>query len=109
MAVEEGVLTSITPSQLREIGQALYGACWQRALARALGPLHPSGWRASIDASLVRKWARGTRPVPDWAATAMARLLDDAARKMRATADCARVAQFRRADDCARLAESIRG
>lgn len=68
----------MTPALLRRIGEALYGAEWQRALARGLGPLHPEGAREAIDDSLVRKWTRGARPVPDWVAPAALRLINSA-------------------------------
>lgn len=50
----------------RAAGEALYGPQWQRALARALGPLHPDGPRESIDDRYVRRLAAGDRPVPGW-------------------------------------------
>ena len=53
---------------LIEAGEALYGDQWQRALARALGPLHPQGPRERIDDRLVRRWAAQEqgRDVPEW-------------------------------------------
>ena len=50
----------------RRAGEALYGPQWQRALARALGALHPDGARPSIDDRYVRRLAAGERPVPGW-------------------------------------------
>lgn len=50
----------------RRAGEALYGPQWQRALARALGPLHPAGARPSIDDRYVRRIAAGDKPVPAW-------------------------------------------
>lgn len=53
----------------------LYGDEWQRALARGLGPYHPARAREAIDDSLIRKWTRGARPIPDWVAAALRTLL----------------------------------
>lgn len=59
----------MTPSDLYAYGAALAGRPqWQAWLARFLGPIHPGGPRSAIDDSLVRKWSRGARPVPEWAA-----------------------------------------
>ncbi|SMF27233.1 hypothetical protein SAMN06265365_11088 [Tistlia consotensis] len=70
-------------------GPLLYGSEWQRALARGLGPLHPEGARPSIDDSLVRKWVRRARPVPDWVSGALMQLLRDRASALEAErADC---------------------
>lgn len=59
----------------RRAGEALYGQQWQRALARALGPLHPDGPREAIDDRYVRRLAAGDKPVPAWIWSALARLL----------------------------------
>lgn len=61
---------------LADTGRLLYGDEWQRALAKALGPLHPDGARDSIDDRLVRRWAAGDRPVPIWVDEALLKLLD---------------------------------
>lgn len=68
---------------LTACGQALFGEQWQRALARALGPLHPSGAREAIDDRGVRRIVAGERPVPAWYWPALASLL----RQRRARAD----------------------
>jgi hypothetical protein len=56
----------MTPAALRTAGEALFGAEWHRALALALGPLHPRGPRESINDRLFHRWAKGERPVPAW-------------------------------------------
>lgn len=58
----------------RRAGEALYGPQWQRALARALGPLHPDGPREAIDDRFVRRLAAGERGVPGWIWIALAEL-----------------------------------
>ncbi len=60
---------------LRAAGEALEGRDWQRAIARALGPLHPDGSREAIDDRLVRRWAVGERSIPDWVGPALTSLL----------------------------------
>lgn len=62
---------------LTACGQALFGDQWQRALARALGPLHPSGAREAIDDRGVRRIVAGERPVPAWYWPAISRLLGE--------------------------------
>lgn len=57
---------TMTPAALKTAGEALFGVEWYRALARALGPLHPRGARESINDRLVHRWAKGERPVPAW-------------------------------------------
>lgn len=42
--------------QLDTSASLLYGDRWQMALSRALG----------VDDRLVRRWAKGERPVPEW-------------------------------------------
>lgn len=62
----------MTRHDLYAYGAALAGRPqWQAWLARFLGSFHPGGAREVIDDSLVRKWARGARPVPIWAASAI--------------------------------------
>lgn len=51
---------------LRRVGEALYGPRWQMPLARALGPLRPSGGTGGIDISLMQRWVAGRRPLPQW-------------------------------------------
>lgn len=87
----------MTPDLLRACGHALFGDEWQRALARALGPMHPMGARDAIDDSLVRKWSRGARPVPDWVAPVIAGMLETEPDRMMA-----------RAEECRRLASIVR-
>jgi len=58
----------------RRSGEALYGPQWQRALARALGPMHPDGPREAIDDRFVRRLAAGDRSVPRWIWLALAGL-----------------------------------
>lgn len=49
----------MTPAALAAAGRALTGSDrWRRPLARML----------SCDPALVRRWARGSAPVPGWAA-----------------------------------------
>ena len=55
----------MTPTELRAAGEALYGARWQTALARAL----------RVDARTVRKWAAGDRAIPGPAEVAIGLLL----------------------------------
>lgn len=66
----------MTPEQRLEIlvrvGEELFGRDWQRPIARFLGPAHPDGARDAIDDSLVRKWVRKARPVPEWVPQALA-------------------------------------
>ena len=83
-------VSRLSPELLAEAGQQLYGADWQRPLARVLGAFHPDGPRESIDDRLVRRWAAGERPVADWVPRVLAKLLD------------------RQADTCADLADRIR-
>jgi hypothetical protein len=87
----------MTPEYLRQTGAAVYGPEWQRALARGLGPLHPEGARDAIDDSLVRKWARGARPIPSWVAAALLTIIDQAASDY-----------SDRADDLRRIAAGLR-
>lgn len=64
---------SITPEQLRRVGEVLYGPEWQTPLARALGPRCPDP-RANADGlapRVVRRWASGERPVPAWVPPAL--------------------------------------
>ncbi|ACB78269.1 conserved hypothetical protein [Methylorubrum populi BJ001] len=59
---------------LIEFGEGLYGTEWRRALARALGPLHPKGARPTIDPRLPARWATGERDIPPWVGPAVLRL-----------------------------------
>ncbi len=45
----------MTPTLLRETGEALYGPRWQSELARELG----------VADRTVRRWAAGAHPMPD--------------------------------------------
>lgn len=69
----------LDPDLLADAGRRLFGEDWQRALARALGPHHPSGPRDAIDDRLVRRWAAGERPIADWVAPVLAGMLDEEA------------------------------
>lgn len=56
----------MTPDQLKNAGESLFGTQWQTPLARTLG---------MRDASEVRKWISGKRPVPQRTAERIANLL----------------------------------
>lgn len=73
----------MTPDDLQTCAQLIFGEEWQRALARALGPLHPDGARDMIDDALVRKWSRGNKAIPAWVAPAIRSLLLEAADALR--------------------------
>ena len=60
----------------------LFGAEWQRALARNLGGYHPDGSRESIDDRLVRRWVAGERPVPNWVVPALMRIAEPREREI---------------------------
>jgi hypothetical protein len=49
------VSNRMSPSELRQAGEALYGSRWQTELAAALGVR---------DSARVREWLRGARPIP---------------------------------------------
>ncbi len=89
----------MTPELLRRVGDMLYGAGWQRALARGLGPLHPKKARESIDDRLVRRWASGERPIPGWVATAAIGMLDSAEAEISAVRAEIAAAEQARIDD----------
>jgi hypothetical protein len=76
------------PNRRRDIfvgtGAVLFGADWQRAIARTLGRWHPQGARDAIDDRLVRRWATGERPVPHWVFPALAEVVDVRARGLNA-------------------------
>jgi hypothetical protein len=57
----------------------LFGAEWQRALARTLGPFHPDRPREAIDDRLIRRWTSGERPIPNWAVAALIKIADNRA------------------------------
>ncbi|MBF6850109.1 helix-turn-helix domain-containing protein [Acinetobacter baumannii] len=44
----------MTPEELRQAGEILYGTHWQSELARAIG----------VDPRRVRQWINGERPIP---------------------------------------------
>jgi hypothetical protein len=71
----------------RRVGNALYGAEWQRPMSRALGPLHPDGPREAIDDRLVRRWSSGDRSIPDWVSRALIRVVDEHSGSLRAHAE----------------------
>ena len=69
-------MTRLDVDVFAQAGELLVGRDWQRALARILAPYHPSGTKTnSLDDSLVRKWKRGDRPIPEWVQPALAKLL----------------------------------
>ena len=62
---------------LREVGEAIFGPQWQRAMARAL----------DINDRHIRKWASGEIATPTWLRQALIELIDsrvEAAAKVRA-------------------------
>lgn len=69
---------------LAEVGEALYGDEWRRAMARELGPHHPRGARATIDPGLVTRWASGDRPVPAWVRPALGEIIERRIKRVRA-------------------------
>lgn len=60
---------------LAEVGEDLFGVEWRRAMARALGPLHPRGARETIDPRLPARWATGEREIPEWVGPALRHLM----------------------------------
>jgi hypothetical protein len=69
-------MTRLDVDVFAQAGELLVGRDWQRALARMLAPYHPSGTKTnSLDDSLVRKWKRGDRPIPEWVQPVLAKLL----------------------------------
>lgn len=55
----------MTSAELREIGEALYGASWQSDLARGL----------SVSDRTVRRWAAGTHPIGEGVRADLHRLM----------------------------------
>ncbi len=57
---------------------------WQRALAHALGPLHPQGPRERIDDRLVRRWAAQEqgRDIPGWVLGALRSIAESRASEL---------------------------
>jgi len=49
-----GFRCSMTPTELRTIGEALWGERWQTSLAQAVG----------VSSRTVRRWLAGSWPVP---------------------------------------------
>lgn len=84
--------------RLRVAGLHLFGAEWQRPMARALGPHFPGDPREGIDPRLVRRWYSGGRPIPAWVDEALPKLLRGAAAARRKEATGLR----RIADDLAK-------
>lgn len=69
-------LMQMTPELLEQVGMSLFGDNWQRNLARALAPHRKDGGNAAtLDDSLVRKWKRGERTIPEWVGPALQTLL----------------------------------
>jgi len=62
-----------------QAGAALCGPTWKNHLARVLGPYHPDGPRDQVDPRLVRRWAKGDRPIPDWVLATLRNCLRDKA------------------------------
>jgi hypothetical protein len=60
---------------LEQAGRLLVGENWQCALARLLAPYRPDQSASPLDDSLVRKWKRGARPIPEWVQDALSDLL----------------------------------
>jgi hypothetical protein len=54
--VETNACTPLSPLDLTDIGQLLYGNLWKTELARRLG----------VSRQSVIRWADGTRPVPEY-------------------------------------------
>ena len=69
------------------IAHDLHGDGWVRGIAADLGALHPDGPRDPIDDRLIRRWAAGTRDVPEWVTQTLAIVLARRARDHRETAD----------------------
>ncbi|HHP4838305.1 TPA: transcriptional regulator [Acinetobacter baumannii] len=61
----------MTPEQLRQAGEILYGNQWQSDLARALG----------VDARRVRDWLQERRPIPVGIKSEIILLLKEKSRK----------------------------
>lgn len=57
----------MTPTNLAEIGRALYGERWQTALAADLG----------VADRTMRRWAAGTSPAPPGIEAELRRLLEE--------------------------------
>ena len=71
---------------LRSAGAAAFGPRWQVPLARALGPMRPSG-HPGISGRQVRRWVAGDTPVPAWALSAVPAMLSAQAEALVARAD----------------------
>lgn len=54
----------MTPDQLRQAGEILFGTRWQTALSRELGTTDRT----------VRRWLSGKHPIPAWAERSIKRL-----------------------------------
>ncbi|MDE2579127.1 MAG: hypothetical protein KGL46_10000 [Hyphomicrobiales bacterium] len=68
----------VDKDDLEIAGRLLAGDNWQRALARMLAPYAPPRLNATgrgVDDSLLRKWKRGERNIPEWVGPALAALL----------------------------------
>ena len=71
---------------LRTVGTAIYGKDWQSPLARALGPLRPTGPKQPLALRYVQMWASEARPVPAWVEAALVQLIHEEAGRRRADA-----------------------
>ncbi|UYW24826.1 hypothetical protein OKC48_16255 [Methylorubrum extorquens] len=69
---------------LADVGEYLFGSEWRRAMARALGPLHPRGARETIDPRLPARWATGERDIPAWVGPALGHLLQEREERVKA-------------------------
>lgn len=58
---------------LRAAATALLGDRWRLGLSRLLR--RPGAARTGVDYRLVRRWAKGERPVPPWALEALGAML----------------------------------
>lgn len=75
---------------LFDVGVFLHGGDWRRPIAKDLGPLHPEGFRETIDPRLPARWATGERDIPAWVGPAIAHLLEERAWRMELDVERAR-------------------
>ncbi|EJB8464318.1 TPA: transcriptional regulator [Acinetobacter baumannii] len=69
--------THMTPEQLRQAGELLYGTQWQTDFARAI----------DVDARRVRQWLSGDRPIPKGLWTEVIELLNSNSKNTAAYAE----------------------